>query len=55
MPRYNSAQEKEDLDKIAPKLKKAIQEQRKREKGGKWVLVEGALGNMRKLVKKNRL
>ena len=40
-----------DLAKLQPKLKRAIIEQKKIEKTGKWVKVKDGIGNLMKFVK----
>lgn len=42
----NSFLEALDLEKLKPKIKRAIIEQKKREKRGKWVKVKDGIGNL---------
>lgn len=51
MARYNTAQEREVIAKLKPKIEKAQAAQRKREKNKKWIKVEDAPGNLLKLEK----
>lgn len=47
----NSIQEAQDREKEKPKIRKARKRQTELEKQGKFVKVEGAIGNLRKFVK----
>jgi hypothetical protein len=47
----NTFQEKSEIEKQKPIIKKAMLEQRKREKKGKFIKVLGAIGNLHKLIK----
>lgn len=47
----NTFQELIDLEKLKPKIRKAQIEQRKREKGKRYIKVPNSIGNLHKLEK----
>lgn len=55
MIRINTNQELDELDNLKPKIKNAINEQKRREKYGKFIKVPGALGNLHKFIKNTKL
>lgn len=51
MARVNSFQEQIEIESLKPKIKKAMIEQAKREKGKRWIPVPDSFGNLIRLEK----